>query len=316
MPPAGLARRRRAPGRSRPRSRRRRGAVQIGTGRDAPSDGGERRVRAHRRRAAQEPGGARRACRPGLADAADGPAVRRGGAPRGGASSTGWCFGFDPGACRRGSPPMSRRCASARGCCATGRPTRPGSARSRRRMAAHGVAVAAARREVDGAARRGLRRRRAGPFRARALALAGDGRGLARRACRRSPPRSASRGGSRGAARDARDRRRARSGRIAPISPCATPATAWRRRMLDRRAEGAADRDRAGPGAAPGDDARRAAALLLDEVAAHLEPRAGRRCSPSSAALGSQAWLTGTEPGAVRRARSASAQFFAVADGA
>ncbi len=166
---------------------------------------------------------------------------------------------------------MSRRCASARGCCGPasrqiGRPIRRGSPRSKRCMAAQGVAVAAARRETVQRLDHACAESR-GPFPARPPRPRRHGRGLARRRCRRSPPRTKL-AEALAAARRADAARRRGGDRPAPL---ATSRSAMaqnrhrRRRMLDRRAEGAADLDPAG--------ARRAAA----------RPRAAsRRCCCST----------------------------------
>lgn len=53
--------------------------------------------------------------------------------------------------------------------------------------------------------------------------------------------------------------------------------------------------------------------LLLDEVAAHLDAGRRRALFAALAALGAQAWLTGTDPGLFEELRGA-AQFFSVAD--
>lgn len=53
--------------------------------------------------------------------------------------------------------------------------------------------------------------------------------------------------------------------------------------------------------------------LLLDEVAAHLDPRRRAALLAAVAALGAQAWLTGTEPG-LFTALAGQGQFFVVAD--
>jgi DNA replication and repair protein RecF len=54
--------------------------------------------------------------------------------------------------------------------------------------------------------------------------------------------------------------------------------------------------------------------LLLDEIAAHLDAERRRDLFEEVAALGGQAWLTGTEP-ALFAELAGSADFFAVADG-
>ena len=85
--------------------------------------------------------------------------------------------------------------------------------------------------------------------------------------------------------------------------------------MLDRRAEGASDRARAGGG--PPARARPGAApiLLLDEVVAHLDEERRSALFDELVALGTQAWLTGTDR-ALFAALDDRAQFLDVADGA
>ena len=54
--------------------------------------------------------------------------------------------------------------------------------------------------------------------------------------------------------------------------------------------------------------------LLLDEVAAHLDPARRGALLEAAAALGGQTWLTGAEPGWFE-ALSGRAQFLAAGDG-
>ena len=147
------------------------------------------------------------------------------------------------------------------------------------------------------------------------LALDRRGRELAGRAAG-ARRRGALRRGARRRPR-ARTPRAARppSARIAAISlvrdRATRPAGA---RLLDRPAEGAADRRGRWPRRA-----LRAAAgeqqpiLLLDEVAAHLDAERRAELFEELAALGAQAWLTGTDAG-VFAPLGARAQFFTVQD--
>ena len=105
-------------------------------------------------------------------------------------------LGARSGACGAGRAATSRRCASARGCCATARTTRPGWPRSKRSWPTEGVAVAAARRDAIERLDRVCAEAR-GRLSARPAGACRHGRGLARRRCRRWPPRSASRGAGR-----------------------------------------------------------------------------------------------------------------------
>ena len=68
--------------------------------------------------------------------------------------------------------------------------------------------------------------------------------------------------------------------------------------VLDGRAEGAADRSRAGPLRPRRASAATALApvLLLDEIAAHLDPLRRAALFEEIVALGSQAWMSGTDP--------------------
>ena len=174
-------------------------------------------------------------------------------------------------------------------------------------MAAAGVAVAAARRELVRRPRRraGRGARRLSRARARARRR---GRGLARRAAgagRRGAPR-------RGAGREPRRRMprpaAPRSGPHRSDSWCTTaPRGRAGRALLDRPAEGllisivlAEARLRcAGTATLP--------ILLLDEVTAHLDPRRRRELFEQLwSTLGAQAWLTGTDAARCSR-RSARA---------
>ena len=86
--------------------------------------------------------------------------------------------------------------------------------------------------------------------------------------------------------------------------------------VLDRRAEGAADRDHAGLCAAPGRGRGRAAHPAAWTRSRRISTAsAAPRCSQEIATLGGQSWLTGTDARALRRARGA-AQFFAISDAA
>ncbi len=233
-----------APGRSPPAVATPHGAVRIGTGREATASGGERRVVRIDGVAGAQPDGARRARQSGLADAADGPAVHRGG---GGAAAL--------------SRPPGPRLRS--GACRALRRLRPGDARARQAAArgavrcglarrARGEHGAARRRHRGGAARRrgparrGLRRGRR-RLSARPAGAGRDGRGLARPSAgarRRGQLARAPRGEP---ASGCRERRR--RGRPASLRPRGAPRRDRRcgGAMLDRRAEGAAHRHPAWP---------------------------------------------------------------------
>ena len=248
----------------------------IGTGRD-----GRRRASAASIRIDGEPVRSQsalgRTARRAVADAADGPAVCRGSGrpaalsgparPRRSIRRT-----------RRGSAATSRRCANARGCCATGRTDPAWLAALEEVMADRGGRGRGGAARRDRAARPRLRRG-AGRLSARPgrrwsarskhwldemPALAAEDR-FARGAGRRPAERC---GGGR------------RRGRAAPLRSRRHPRREGHRRRggLDRRAEGAADRDRAGAGAAAARDPRRAAA-----AAARRGGGASRRGAPRRA---------------------------------
>ena len=261
-----------------------------------PSDSGERRlVRIDGAPAKTQAALASSSCAR-LADAADGPAVHRRRRRRAAASSTGWCSA------------SIRRMPHALGAYEQAmRERRAAAARRRRPMPAWLAALeethgGARRRDRGGAARRwsarldaGLRRDARGLSRGAARARRARSRPGSTR-CRRSPPRTRCAAAS---PRSAPHRRRGRhhhaSGRTAPISRSTMsahgmPAAA----MLDRRAEGAADRHRAGAcaaaarrrgrGAAPAARRGRGASRCRAPRGAVRRARRARRARPGSPA--------------------------------
>ena len=116
-----------------------------------------------------------------------------------------------------------------------------------------------------------------------------------------------------------RDRAAGRTLRgAAPLRPHGGARTQGdaRQGVLDRRAEGAADRSCAG--ALPTSSASAATALapllLLDEIAAHLDPLRRAALFEEIVALGAQAWMSGTDPEAFA-ALGNRAQFYRVEEG-
>ena len=263
----------------------------------------------------QDPGGARRASQPDLAHAADGSALPGGERGRGAASSTAWCYGFDPGHAARVSAyeqAMRERARLLRdgplGC-------RPGSARSR-------SAWRARHRRRGGAARRDCAPRYRLPRQRRTLPGGRARRSPARssngsRRCRRSPPRPSCVGGSQAARRiDAESgvttagpaSRRSRRPPCRERRLAAQCSTGEQKALLVAVAAGAS--------AAAGERARGGAAdAARRSDGASRRRSAAPRSSASSWRLGVQAWLTGTER-ALFAELDGAAQFFGVASGA
>ncbi len=271
-----------APGASGARLEGPRGAVDLATGRVQDGER-ERRLVRDRRRARAEPGGARRGGERGLADPGDGPPVQRG-RRRPAALPRPAGPGRRSGARRRSRELRPWRCASAPRLLRAGRPE-PALARVlEERIAAAGVAIAAARREAI----RGLGGALAaapGWLPQPELALDGDGRGLAGRAAR-ARRRGALRRGAR--RQPAAPTARAGTTAIGPhrsdLAGARPRHRARRARLLDRPAEGAADRGGAGRGAAARGGRRAAAAPAARRGRGPSRPRAPRaRCSRSSA---------------------------------
>ena len=177
---------------------------------------------------------------------------------------------------------------------------RPGSPRLEEIMAAEGVAVAAARRDAIERLDR-VCAAADGAFPRARLSLDRHGRGAGSTRCRRSPPRSAS--GRRWRASRASDALAGGAGLGPHRSDLAVvhAEKAHRRRGgLDRRAEGAVDRDRARPGAT-------CSARCAASRRSCCSTRSPRISMPSRraalfevlAGLEGQAWITGTDAGAV-----------------
>ena len=148
----------------------------------------------------------------------------------------------------RGSAATSRPCANARGCCA--RAGRPGLARRARRDDGDSRASRWRRRGATRSNGSTMSAPSAGGLSARP----GRRRRHGRRLARTEMPALAAEDRLRAALAEARRRRRGvgrRRGRAAPLRSRRDPCRKGyrRRKRLDRRAEGAADRDRAGAGA-------------------------------------------------------------------
>ena len=175
-----------------------------------------------------------------VADPTDGSPLSSRVRADGGAFSIGSCSASTPPTARA-SRPMTRRCASVRGCCATALPTRPGLPRWK----SHGRTGCRRRSRParGGAAARPRLRRGRRPFpRARLTSSARSRIGSKR--CRRWPPKTSSPRPSPPTGRATRRPAAPSSVRIAPISrvSLAEQRIAGRAR-LDRRAEGLADLD-------------------------------------------------------------------------
>ena len=133
-----------------------------------------------------------------------------------------------------------------------------------------------------------------GPFARAALALEGGEAGdLAACARRATPPPAAP-----------------FPGRTAPTSPSPMSARPSPPPVLDRRAEGAADR----PDPRSCRPRRRRATgrrpiLLLDEIAAHLDPARRAALFERLGAAGGQVWMTGTEPALFAEIAGGSSRF-------
>ena len=163
------------------------------------------------------------------------------------------------------------------------------------RMAEHGVAVAAARREVTARLDAACRQSR-GPFPRRAAGSDGRGRAAGWKSCRRSPRRRSCSGGSRpGGALDAEsgttlvgphrgDLAVRHAGTGMPAAQC---STGEQKALLVAVLLAQARLQASLRGAAP--------LMLLDEVAAHLDAERRAALFDEIVGLGAQAWLTGTD---------------------
>ncbi|HZB93070.1 MAG TPA: DNA replication/repair protein RecF [Stellaceae bacterium] len=287
------------------------GPVQIGTGRDAESESGERRLlRIDGATAKSQTVLAEHLSLVWLTPQMD-RLFQEGSAPRRRFLDR-LVYGFDPAhAARVGGYEQAMR--------ERARLLRDGPADPawlsalEQRMAEHGIAVAAARREVtarlDGACRTA-----AGPFPAARLALTGEVEGwleakpaLAAEeelrfrlgAARRIDGESGTTtiGPHRG------DLAVSHAGTGRPAAQC---STGEQKALLISVLLAQARLQRALRGMAP--------VMLLDEVTAHLDGRRRAALFDEITGLGAQAWLTGTDPGLFAEL-APSAQFFGVADG-
>ena len=302
-----------AAGRSPPMSTAPEGEIALGTALDAPRRETRRQSRhvVDRRRPQKSPGSLADHMRMSLAHPRHGPAVRRARRATAAAFSTGWSPPATP-SMARASLVFEKLMRERNLLLGEPRPDRAWLSGLEAQMAEAAAAIAAARlaalealqdhidisylsRAAFPWARSGARRRARGP---------------ARQPCRRCRPRTNIR---RLLAESRRPDGAAGRTLIGPhrsdLAGDPRPQGHGGGPMLDRRAEGAADRLDPGPGPCRCSGSRGAAPiLLLDEVAAHLdaERRAGL-CSRRCERLGAQAWMTGTDREPVRRAWQSSA---------
>ena len=236
----------------------------------------------HQRRARVGQRAVRMAVR-ALADAGDGPALRRHrlrppplprpAGPR-----------ARPRPCQAQRPLRSGDAGAQQAACRGSRRTRLGSGRWKRGWRSMAPAIAEAR-AVDSRGAGGTARppRPKAPFARAMIALEGDEPTTCRALAASRAPRCRRRPHARRTASR-------RSGRHP-----SRPRTA-RRALLDRRAEGAADRPDPRPCRSRRRAHRRRPILLLDEIAAHLDPCRRAALFERLAAAGGQVWMTGTEP--------------------
>ena len=288
-----------------------RGAVQIGTGRDAASESGERRlVRIDGAAARSQAALAEHLSLVWLTPLMDrlfleGSAPRRRFLDR-------LVYGFDPAhAARVGGYEQALR---ERGRLLRDGPADPAwLAALEQRMAEHGIAVAAARREVTARLDAACRAAE-GPFPAARLALTGE----VERWLEEKPALAAE---EELRERLAASRRSDAESGSAAVGPHRGDLAVFQAATRIAAAQCSTGEQKALLIAVLLAQARLQSALssrtpvmLLDEVTAHLDGERRAALFAAIAGLGVQAWLTGTEPGLFAELER-TAQFFGVADG-